>query len=98
LLPSLSFSRMTWRLLRSPSGLMRGTRKQESPFSVCASVRKASHIGAEQNHLWPTSRKASPSRKARVVLARTSLPPCFSVIAMPMVTPRFSAMGFSGAS
>ena len=37
----------------SPSGSQRGTKKQTSPRSVCASVRNASHIGAEQNHLWP---------------------------------------------
>ena len=40
----------------------------------------------------------SPKGKARVVFARTSEPPCFSVIAMPTVTPRFSAMGRRGAS
>ena len=33
------------------------------------------------------------SGSARVVLARTSVPPCFSVIPMPSVTPRFSAAG-----
>ena len=30
---------------------------------------------------------------ARVVLARTSEPPCFSVIAIPIVTPDFSSAG-----
>jgi putative acyl-CoA dehydrogenase len=35
---------------------------------------------------------------ALVVLARTSLPPCFSVIAMPRVMPAFSPIGRSGAS
>ena len=60
-------------------------------------------MGAEQNHLWPTSRYAppgppAPSGKARVLFARTSEPPCFSVMAMPTVTPRFSAMGRRAAS
>lgn len=45
---------------------------------TCASVRKASHIGAEVNHLWPERRYASPgpvlcpaTGRATVVLART---------------------------
>ncbi len=42
--------------LRSPSGVIRGTRKQLSPSGACANVRNASLIGAEQNHLWPKSR------------------------------------------
>jgi len=41
---------------------------------------------------------AAPSGRARVVLLRTSLPPCFSVIAMPIVRPRFSKYGTSRAS
>jgi len=57
-------------------------------------VRKASDIGAEQNHLWPTKLyEPSAFLLARVVLARTSEPPCFSVIAMPMVAPRFAFAG-----
>jgi hypothetical protein len=56
-LPSLSFrrwSRMAFRLL---SGRQRGSRKHEGPGPrpVWASTRKASHIGADTNHLWPTS-------------------------------------------
>ena len=44
--------------------------------------------GAEQNHLCPRSRYSAPGPPpstgvAVVVLARTSEPPCFSVIAMP---------------
>ena len=34
-------------------GRKRGRTKQVRPPSACASTRKASHIGAEQNHLWP---------------------------------------------
>ena len=49
-------------------------------------------MGAEQNHLWPVSRKCSPSGTARVVLARTSDPPCFSVMAMPNRAPGLSAV------
>ena len=37
--------------LRVPSGSERGTKKQVSAPSSCASVRKPSDIGAEQNHL-----------------------------------------------
>ena len=49
-----------------------------------------SDIGAEQNHLWPTISYSAPapppfSGRATVVLARTSEPPCFSVIAMPEI-------------
>ena len=49
-----------------------------------------SHIGAEVNHLWPVSRYVpSPFGTACVVPARTSEPPCFSVIDMPAVMPAF---------
>ena len=70
--------------LRAPSSRMRGSRKHDSPPGACASTRKASDIGAEQNHLWPFSTyRPSPIGVAVVVFARTSEPPCFSVIAMP---------------
>ena len=49
-----------WKRLRVPSGRQRGSRKQESPRSVCASTRNASHIGAEQNHLWPVISYSAP--------------------------------------
>ena len=39
-LPSLSLRRWRWKRLRVPSGRQRGNRKQESPRSVCASMRK----------------------------------------------------------
>ena len=84
--------------MRSSSGVQRGNRKQDRPFGACASTRKASLIGAEQNHLCPVSRHASPSRTARVVFARTSEPPCFSVIAMPISAPRLRAEGTDRAS
>jgi len=95
LLPSLFFSRWTRMVLRVPSGSTRGTRKQVSPASAWARTRKASDCGAEKNHLWPVSRWARPPGSeavgtARVVLARTSEPPCFSVIPMPKVSPDFS--------
>src|SRR5207247_2355716 len=87
-LPSLSFRRWMWNRFRVPSGRKRGRRKHESPLSACARTRKASDMGAEQNHLWPVSSYSAPgprpaSATARVVLARTSEPPCFSVIAIP---------------
>ncbi len=50
-LPSLLLRRWMWKRLRVPSGSQRGRRKHESPRSACARTRKASHIGAEQNHL-----------------------------------------------
>ena len=62
---------------------------RQALVGVCARTRKRSHIGAEQNHLWPVSvvlarpaRRRRPAR-ATVVFARTSEPPCFSVIAIP---------------
>ena len=97
-LPSLSLSRCRWKPLRSPSGVKRGIRKQETPVSVWARTRKASHIGAEQNHLWPVISYSAPgppplSGTAVVVLARTSEPPCFSVIAIPHIAPVFCSAG-----
>ena len=97
-LPSLSLSRWMWKRLRSPSGVKRGSRKHEIPDSVWARTRKASHIGAEQNHLWPVTSYSAPappplSGTAAVVLARTSEPPCFSVIAIPARAPAFSGAG-----
>ena len=53
--PSLSLSRCSRNTLRLPSGSTRGTRKQETPSSSCASTRNRSLIGAEVNHLWPVS-------------------------------------------
>ena len=97
-LPSLSLSRISWMALRAPSGVQRGTRKQVRPAGAWARVRKASDIGAEQNHLCPVSRQPSPPCSARVVLARTSEPPCFSVIAMPTVAPDFSGAGRAAGS
>ena len=97
-LPSLSFSRWMWKALRVPSGRIRGSAKHVGWFeasSVWARTRKRSHIGAEHNHLCPVSSysPSPPSARATVVFARTSEPPCFSVIAMPQ-----SALAFLGAS
>ena len=58
--PSLSLSCNRKKLFRCPSGFQRGTRKQESPSSELASIRNASHIGAEQKYLCPVSRYSSP--------------------------------------
>ena len=44
--------------LTLPSGSQRGRKKQLRPVAVCASTRKASHIGADMNHLWPVSAEA----------------------------------------
>jgi hypothetical protein len=102
-LPSLSLSRWMANALRVPSGRQRGTKKQVKPRSVWARVRKASFIGAEQNHLCPVRRYSLPepswpSGWARVVLALTSEPPCFSVIAMPTSAPFFSPAGMNRGS
>ena len=93
--PSLSFSRWMWIRLRSPSGRKRGIRKHETPPSACARTRNASHIGADMNHLWPVSSYSAPgpppfSGRAVVVFARTSEPPCFSVIPIPHSAPFLS--------
>ncbi|MNT85978.1 hypothetical protein D3C72_2262150 [compost metagenome] len=53
--PSLSLSRISRNALRLPSSSRRGIRKQVSPPGACASTRKPSDIGAEKNHLCPTS-------------------------------------------
>ena len=78
-------------------------KKQLKPAGAWANTRKASHMGAEKNHLWPVRRKrwpqpSLPSGTACVVLARTSEPPCFSVMPMPMVTPVFSENSLSAGS
>ena len=101
--PSLSLRRCRRSALRSPSGVQRGMRKQESPPSACASTRNTSHIGAEKNHLWPVISYSAPgpplSRgRATVTLARTSEPPCFSVIPIPASAPSFPAAGMNRGS
>ncbi len=77
--------------LRVPSGSDRGTKKQVTPSPVLASVKNASLMGAEQNHLWPSRLHVSPDFMAVDCTARRSEPPCFSVIAMPIVAPAFSS-------
>ena len=78
-----------------PSGSTRGTRKHERPSGAWASIRNTSFIGADVNHLWPCSVYApsDPVGRARVTLARTSEPPCFSVIPMPARAPALSTAG-----
>ena len=60
-------------------------------------------MGAEKNHLWPLIRYSSPqaplpAATAVVVLVRKSLPPCFSVMPMPMVSAGLSRKTTSRAS
>ncbi len=98
--PSLSFRRWIRMGFRVPSGRQRGTKKQLRPPGATASIRNPSDIGAEQNHLWPVMRCSPPFPVgvAVVVFARTSEPPCFSVIAMPKVTPALPSTGrFAGS-
>ena len=81
--PSLSLRR--WNSIPGP----RSSTKQDRPAGAWASTRNTSHGGYEQNHLWPvSSHQPSPAGSARVVFARTSEPPCFSVIAIPHSAPR----------
>ena len=54
-LPILFLRRCTCSGFLLPSSRQRGTRKQLRPPGDWASIRKASHIGADMNHLWPTS-------------------------------------------
>src|SRR6266700_1591612 len=86
-----------WKWLRVPEGVHRGIKKQDRPHAACASTRKASHMGAEINHLCPVIKysleDAVPILSALLVLARTSDPPCFSVMPMPNSTPDFSWAG-----
>src|SRR5215216_3878355 len=91
--PSLSFRR--WNSIPGP----RSSTKHDRPAGAWASTRKTSHGGYEQNHLWPvSSHQPSPAGSARVVFARTSEPPCFSVIAIPHSSPAMSRGSHSAAS
>src|SRR5256885_3113216 len=88
-LPSLSFKRCRRIALRVPSGRTRGSRKHDRPPGAWASVRNMSDMGADVNHLCPNRLYVpSASGVAVVVLARTSEPPCFSVMDMPAIRPR----------
>ena len=53
--PSLSLRRWMWMRLRRPSSRIFGSKKQVMPAGACANTSQASHIGADKNHLWPTS-------------------------------------------
>ena len=88
-LPSLSFRRwMRNRVARAVGQDPRAAGSRRGPRRSARGRGTASHIGAEQNHLWPVISYSAPgpppfSGTRVVVLARTSEPPCFSVIAMP---------------
>ncbi len=97
-LPSLSFRRWKCRPFTLPSGRKRGIRKQVSPPAACASTRKASRHGRGHEPLVAGddvfgARPRLPTGSAVVVAARTSVPPCFSVMPMPIVTALFFAAG-----
>src|SRR3546814_5947199 len=66
--PSLSFNRISAKAFFVPSGSRRGSRKQLSPPGACASTRNPSDIGAEKNHLCPTSAYSSPPSDVAVVV------------------------------
>src|ERR1700691_2250942 len=88
LLPHLSLRRCTCSRLREPSGSHPATTKHDTPSSVRASVSNTSERGTEKNHLCPTiAHLPPPFGWAWVWVWRRSVPPCFSVIAMPTVAP-----------
>ena len=76
-----------------------GHEEARQPAGACANTRNASHIGADMNHLCPVMMYSAPgppelAGMAVVVLARTSVPPCFSVMPMPLQTLRFALAGW----
>ena len=94
-LPSLSLSRSMRMALRVPSGRQRGTAKQDSPAGGLGEHQEQVAHRRRAEPLVPGEDVAAVGGAARVVLARTSLPPCFSVIAMPASAPRLPAAGSS---
>ena len=91
-------------LLHAYIRLSKISHRSAPPQSECHMV--TSHIGALVNHLCPRRANGAPgcctaagsSGTARVLFARTSLPPCFSVMDMPSVSPFFADMGASEGS
>ena len=96
-LPSLSFRRWKWSALTVSSGRKRGTRKHDRPPGRLREDEEA--VAHRRGHEPLVAGDAvgaplpSPSGSARVVLARTSVPPWRSVIPMPMVAADFLASG-----
>src|ERR1700710_542536 len=76
-LPSLSFSRLMRKRLRSPSGVKRGSRKHDSPPSAWASTRNTSLVGAAlalgHRHAAQRARLLVTRDQPRVVLERGEL-------------------------
>ena len=76
------------RAVRAGSAARRSTK---APRAVAPKPVAGPEFGAEVNHLCPVIRKLpSAWATAVVVLARTSEPPCFSVIDMPAMSPRLA--------
>ena len=93
--PSLSFRRWMRTPLSVAIGRERGSRKQLRPPSRLrqhqvgiAHRRREEPLVADQ-----LVAAVGLARRARVVFARTSEPPCFSVMPMPIVLPAFCAAG-----
>ena len=89
-LPSLSFRRWMWKALRVPSGRIRGSAKHDRPSGglreheeQVAHRRRAEPLVAGERVLAARPAAAVRAARATVVFARTSEPPCFSVIAIP---------------
>ncbi len=56
LVAQLVFQALNEQRFIEPSGNTRGRNRQLKPEAVCARIRKASHMGAEKNHLCPVTR------------------------------------------
>ena len=101
-LPSLSLSRWIANdVAACRPASTRGTRKQVRPPGR---LREHQEAVAHRRRTEPLvagerrTRRRRPAARAVVVLARTSQPPCFSVMPMPKSAPAFSAAGRSPAS
>ena len=98
-LPSLCFRRWMASALTRPSGSQRGRKKQLSPARPLRQHQEGvAHRRREEplvagDGVTRSPQASRPSATARVVLARTSEPPCFSVMPMPSVTAVLCAAG-----
>ena len=97
-LPSLSFRR--WKCRRVHAAVGQEARHQETGESACGLGQHQEGVRHRRGHEPLVAgddvfgaRAALPTGSAFVVVARTSVPPCFSVMPMPMVTALFFAAG-----
>ena len=101
-LPSLSLRRWKRSALTLPSG--QEARQQEAGEPALRLRQHQERIAHRRRHEpfvageGYSTRPAAAGWAAVVVLARTSVPPCFSVMPMPMVTPRLAPPGLKRLS